>query len=139
MVSSDQDKILDEIIRVIKNGVVEDEYFEWLVDDERSGLWFWKFFSINLAIKGNTHIPLKGMIINDYFNDIVSSIDIFYEATDHLHNPYELHKDNKIKHKNIELYKNDKVNLMIYSREMFLKKEQMISILNGLIKEIANN
>lgn len=119
--SSDQKQKFDEIIRVITNGVVEDKYFEWLKDDERARLWFWKFFSDNFTIRNDTKISLNYLIDKKLFDNIVLNMDLLYESSEYMDTPYPLHEYSKIGDKIIKLYKNEKEHFMIYSANIFIK------------------
>ena len=118
---SDQRQKFDEIIRVITNGVVEDKYFEWLKDDERARLWFWKFLSNNLTIKNDTKISLNYSIDKGLFDNIVLNMDLFYEISDYINSPHPLHENSKIGTKNINFYKNEKEIFIINYSNIFIK------------------
>ncbi len=116
---SEKSEMVDEIIRVSKKGTVDDEYFEWLESDERSKLWFYAFFLRNSVIKDKTSIPFDPNFELNYYENIIFSIDIFYVSTPYMPSPYDQHKNKKVEDKEIDLYKNLKLNYVIHARNIF--------------------
>ncbi|MEK6200443.1 MAG: hypothetical protein N2B60_09480 [Psychrobacter sp.] len=116
---SEKSEMVDEIIRVSKKGTVDDEYFEWLESDERSRLWFYAFFTNNSWIDRKHSIPYKEQFGCTYYESIILNIDFFHESNDHMLSPFPLHKNKKVGVKEIELYKNHKLNYIVSAKDIF--------------------
>ena len=79
--SSDKGDITEELMRVVKEGTIEDKQWEWIQSSERTKLWFWDYFKYNCIIAGTDSIPYQ-QSGNDYFENAISSIYNYF--------PYQL-------------------------------------------------
>ncbi|MGM8900026.1 hypothetical protein, partial [Psychrobacter sp. 1Y4] len=116
--SSDKGDITEELVRVVKEGTIEDKQWEWIQSSERTKIWFWGYFKYNCIIAGTDSIPYQ-QSSNDYFESAISSIYNYFRSDDYMLKPYPMDKYNKVGERAIELYKNDKLNYMIKAQELY--------------------
>lgn len=117
--SSDKENITEELVRVVKEGTIDDKHWEWIKNSERTKLWFWNYFKYNRIIAGTKNIPSHQQASNDYFENTILDIYSYFESDTHIPNPYVMHRYKKIGERSIELYKNDKLTYMIKIREFY--------------------
>lgn len=116
--SSDKGDITEELMRVVKEGTIEDKQWEWIQSSERTKLWFWDYFKYNCIIAGTESIPYQ-QSGNDYFESAISSIYNYFRSDDYVLKPYPMEKYKKVGERTIELYKNDKLSYMIKAQELY--------------------
>lgn len=117
--SSDKENITEELVKVVKEGTIDDKHWEWIKNSERTKLWFWNYFKHNRIIAGTKNIPFCQQASYDYFESTILVIYNYFESDHHIPKPYSIHRYKKIGERDIELYKNDKLNYMIKTRNFY--------------------
>lgn len=116
--SSDKGNITEELVRVVKEGTIDDKQLEWIQSSERTKLWFWGYFKYNRIISETHSIPYQ-QSSNDYFESAISSIYNYFGSDDHVLKPYPMDRYKKVGEREIELYKNYKLNYVIKAQEFY--------------------
>lgn len=117
--SSEKENITEELVRVVKEGTIDEKHWEWIQDSERTKLWFWDYFRHNRIIANVKNIPSHHPANDDYFENVISSIYNYFESDNHISNPYPMHRYKKIGERSIELYKNSKLTYMKNIRGLY--------------------